>query len=91
MVVSDFRVTDALATLTVADLQQRYGVVTLCVRFPADPPRHPAPAHRFRLGEVVTLQGMYPDYLELRGFTGERIPTVSAAGRTDLGPAGARG
>jgi voltage-gated potassium channel len=86
MVVSEFQVTDKLATLTVSELQHRHRIVTLCVRFRSDPKLHPNPTHQFRLGENVTLQGMYPDYLELRAFTGERTPPVSAAGRTDLAP-----
>jgi len=86
MVVSDFLVSDALAALTVSDLQHRFRVVTLCVRMKGEPDVHPKPAHRFRAGERVTLQGMYPDYRELRKFTGEGTPPVSAAGRTDLAP-----
>lgn len=86
MVVSDFQVGAPLASLTVSDLQHRYRVVTLCVRMKGEPDLHPKPSHRFRVGELVTLQGMYPDYLELRSFTGERMPPISAAGRTDLDP-----
>jgi len=86
MVVSDFQVTEALAALTVAELQHRFRVVTLCVRHGSEPQMHPKPAHRFKRGEVATLQGMYPDYLELRAFTGERKPPVSAVGRSDLAP-----
>lgn len=86
MVVSDFQVTEALAALTVAELQHRFRVVTLCVRHSSEPQMHPKPAHRFKRGEVATLQGMYPDYLELRAFTGERKPPVSAVGRSDLAP-----
>lgn len=84
MVVSEFMVGEKLATLTVADLQERYRMVSLCVQQRAQAEMQPKPDHRFALGQVATLQGLYPDYLALRKFTEESAPPTSAATRKDL-------
>ncbi len=84
MVVSDFLVGAKLGALTVAELLSRFGTVTLCARHLHTPRMHPGPEHRFRAGEIATLQGAYADYLRLREYTGEAEPPLCTAARTDL-------
>ena len=84
MVVSDFLVGAKLAELTVSGLLERFGLVTLCARHLHTPRLHPHADHRFRAGEIATLQGAYRDYLKLREFTGESEPPLCTSTRTDL-------
>jgi voltage-gated potassium channel len=84
MVVSDFTAGRALSELTVSEVRDRFGLLTLALRKGEGPEQlHPKGATAIATGDVLTVQGDYTDYLRLRAFTGEeRAPVSVAHGRT---------
>jgi Trk K+ transport system NAD-binding subunit len=80
MVVSKFNAGSALAQLTVSDVRDRFGGLTLAIRRGnGQEELHPQGHAQVAQGEVLTIQSAYGDYLKLRDFTGERAPPLSGS------------
>ncbi len=79
MVVSQFLANDKLSQLSLGELRSRFGGHTLAMAEPGGSEQlHPPDAHRIEPGQVLTVQCRYDEYLELREFTGEAKPPLSA-------------
>lgn len=74
MVVSPFQAGAALAGLSVAELRDRFGGLTLSLRRAGSEQLHPEGASAVLAGDVLTVLSRYEDYVALRRFTGEEAP-----------------
>jgi len=78
MVVSRFVAQHGLPELTLSELRDRFGGLTLSLsRGDAKAVLHPQGNTRVQKGDVLTVQCTYPDYLKLRKFTAEEAPPMS--------------
>jgi Trk K+ transport system NAD-binding subunit len=78
MVVSLFHVGPVLSQLSVSELRDRFGGLTLSLRRGGGAEQlHPKGETRLIDGDVLTVQCAYKDYLKLRKFTAEEAPPVS--------------
>ena len=78
MVVSHFLANAKLSTLTVSELRDRFGGLTLAIRPAAGAESlHPRGPTTIAPRDVLTMQMQYADYLALRAFTGEATPPLS--------------
>ncbi len=79
MVVSAFHVNDRLNGIEVKDLRDRHGGLTISLKRGSEGERfHPAGDLKLQLGDTVTLQCRYEEYLALRKHTGEETPPMTA-------------
>lgn len=78
MVVSRFRAEKGLPELTLSEVRDRFGGLTLALeRDQAPEVLDPPGSTRVQRGDMLTIQSRYPDYLRLRAFTGEGAPPIS--------------
>lgn len=87
MVVSEFVAGERLASLTVAQIRDRFGGLTLSLRR-ADAERvHPPGDTAVERADRLMVQSEYQDYVRLREFTGElEPPLASNPTRRDTSP-----
>jgi Trk K+ transport system NAD-binding subunit len=79
MVVSQFVAGRALTGLTVSEVRDRFGGLTLSLLAPGGAEHlHPQGPTKIATGDTLTVQSEYVRYLELRQFTGESVPPMSA-------------
>lgn len=77
MVVSRFEANEQLATLTVSQVRDRFGGLTLTRRQGNEPEVLHPPGHTaIAVKDVLTVQLQYSDYLSLRAFTQETSPPL---------------
>jgi Trk K+ transport system NAD-binding subunit len=76
MVVSVFEARTGLPGLTISEVRDRFGALALAVRRGGEEKLHPNGDQRIQHGDLLTLQAEYPDYRNLRGFTGEAQPPI---------------
>jgi Trk K+ transport system NAD-binding subunit len=74
MVVSVFEARAGLPGVTISELRDRFGALTLCMHRAGHEKLHPSGDQLIQAGDVLTLQADYPDYRRLRAFTGEAQP-----------------
>lgn len=80
MVVSSFVAERGLPELSLSELRDRFGGLTLSLQRGASAEQlHPQGNTRVLRGDKLTVQAAYPDYLRLREFTGEGTPPLSVA------------
>jgi len=78
MVVSSFTAAGPLAALSVGDMAERFGALTIAMKRGAEAERlHPKADTKIQPGDVLTVQLEHADYLAMREFTGEQVPPVS--------------
>lgn len=78
MVVSQFIAQTGLPNLTVGDLRDRFGALTLALKRGDRPEElHPQGNTRIQANDVLTVQSRYNEYLELRKFTAEATPPTA--------------
>lgn len=75
MVVSLFEAREGLPGLTLTEVRERYGALTVALRRGEAERLHPG-EDRIQAGDVLTLQATYEDYRRLRAFTQEVQPPV---------------
>lgn len=81
MVVSKFTAGPRLAELDVGALRDRFGGLTLALQQQGGKEAlHPEGKTRVALGDTLTVQCLYAEYLALRAFTGEERPPLSLHG-----------
>ncbi|MEI7892317.1 MAG: NAD-binding protein [Myxococcales bacterium] len=73
LVVASFAVGAKLEAMTLAELRDRFGSLTLSIQRSDAVRLHPPGETEARLGDGLTLQSTYGDYLKLRAFTGETV------------------
>lgn len=76
MVVSVFEARAGLPGLTISELRDRFGTLSLAMRRGEREWLHPNGDQQIQAGDLLTLQAEYPDYRQLRAFTGEAQPPV---------------
>ncbi|HLL03840.1 MAG TPA: NAD-binding protein [Myxococcaceae bacterium] len=76
MVVSVFDARMGLPGMTISELRDRFGSLTLAVRRGDTEKLHPGGDERIQMGDRVTLQAEYTDYRRVRAFTGEAQPPI---------------
>jgi len=71
MVVSVFEARDGLPGMTISEVRDRFGGLTLSMRRGGSPDEwlHPKGETRIQVGDTLTLQAEYNDYRQLRAFT----------------------
>ena len=80
MVVSQFVAQQELSKVSVAELRDRFGGLTLSLRKGAGEDQlHPAGETRIAPADVLMVQCAYPEYLKLRDFTHEATPPLALA------------
>lgn len=85
LVVSAFTANATLAGMTLSDLRDRFGGLTLSLRrAQAAEVLHPKGNTVVEAGDVLTVQLTYASYVALREHTGEADPPVSAPELTPL-------
>lgn len=79
MVVSRFEAKQQLAGLTIGDLRDRFGGLTLglCQKGSVEQ-LHPSGLSKIAQGDLLTVQCRYDEYRALREFTGEQAPPLSS-------------
>jgi len=78
MVVSRFMTQHGLPGLTLSELRDRFGGLTLSLERKGVPEvLHPQGSTRIQPGDVLTVQCTYPAYLKLRKFTAEEVPPTA--------------
>ncbi|MBI3184542.1 MAG: NAD-binding protein [Myxococcales bacterium] len=81
MVVSQFTAIRGLPGMTIGELRDRFGGLTLAIRRAGKPEElHPRNEVTIAQGEVLTVQSTYEDYRRLRELTDEKAPPLSAHG-----------
>ncbi len=79
MVVSKFEAKEKLSALTVSELRDKFGGLTLGLkRSGAEEQLHPPGPTKITPGDSLTVQCRYDEYRSLREFTGELAPPLSA-------------
>lgn len=79
MVVSQFVAGRGLTGLTVSELRDRFGGLTLALHgHDGVEHLHPQGPTKIAAGDTLTVQSRYDSYLALRQFTGEALPPMSA-------------
>jgi voltage-gated potassium channel len=79
MVVSRFHAAEALSRISVNEVRDQFGGLTLAmVRGGAPEILHPPGSTRIQPQDVLTVQAEYADYLKLRVFTNESQPPMYA-------------
>jgi voltage-gated potassium channel len=75
MVVSNFEGKGPMVGITVTEVRDRFGGLTLSIKHPDGVSEvHPRGATVVAAGDLLTVQSLYEDYRKLRGFTGEAAP-----------------
>lgn len=78
MVVSRFHAEKGLPGLTLSELRDRFGGLTLSMsRAGGAEVLHPQGNTHVQRGDVLTVQCEYKDYLKLRQFTAEEVPPMA--------------
>ncbi len=77
LVVSRFVVGDALLTLDLSALRDRFGGLTLSMKRDGSDTLHPRGNTRLQAGDELTVQCTWQEYLTLRTFTGEARPPLA--------------
>jgi Trk K+ transport system NAD-binding subunit len=81
MVVSLFKANDKLAGLKILELRDRFGGLALSLKKQGgEEALHPHGLIELTVGDAVTIQCRYDEYLKLRAFTGEERPPLSIHG-----------
>lgn len=81
MVVSRFHAGPKLAALKVSEVRDQHGGLTLSLKKQSgEEALHPQGATQIAVGDTLTLQCRYTEYLALRAFTGEEHPPLSLHG-----------
>lgn len=81
MVVSDFLAGAPLSALSISEVRDRHGGLTLALKSKAGgETMHPKGEIRIAPGDTLTLQCSYDEYLALRAYTGEEAPPLSLHG-----------
>lgn len=81
MVVSRFHVGPKLAALKISEIRDTHGGLTLALKkHDGAEALHPQGSTQPGVGDVLTLQCRYDEYLALRAFTGEEHPPLSLHG-----------
>jgi voltage-gated potassium channel len=81
MVVSKFEAKEKLTGMTVSDLRDRFGGLTLGLKKKGGEEQlHPRGQTPIAAGDVLTVQCLYGEYRTLREFTGELSPPLSSVG-----------
>ena len=70
-VVSEFLAATPLAALTVAELRDRFGALTLSLERSGTTRPHPPGETRVSVGDRLLVQALWPDYRRLRDHLGE--------------------
>jgi voltage-gated potassium channel len=78
MVVSSFVAAKGLPELTVSEVRDRFGSLTLSLHQGAAEQLHPRGQTKIAQGDVLVLQSSYESYVALREFTGESAPPLTA-------------
>lgn len=79
MVVSRFEAGAKLTGMSVGDLRDRFGGLTLGLKKHGGQEQlHPRGQTQIASGDVLTVQCLYDEYRTLREFTGEQSPPLSA-------------
>ncbi|XXF76737.1 NAD-binding protein [Myxococcaceae bacterium GXIMD 01537] len=76
MVVSVFEAREGLPGLTLSELRDRFGALTLSLARGASERLHPPGEEVIRPGDALTLQATYEEYRRLRAFACEAQPPV---------------
>jgi Trk K+ transport system NAD-binding subunit len=76
-VVSEFRAAEGLSRLTVAELRDRFGALTLSIDRSGATHPHPPGDTRVEPGDRLLVQALWPDYQRLRAYEG--APAAPAA------------
>jgi Trk K+ transport system NAD-binding subunit len=76
MVVSVFEARTGLPGITISEVRDRFGALTLALRRGEQEKLHPQGDQLIQAGDILTLQAEYPDYRRLRAFTGEAQPPI---------------
>ncbi|MFZ5471687.1 MAG: potassium channel family protein [Myxococcota bacterium] len=77
MVVSPFEGKGGLVGMTLTQVRDQFGGVTLSIRRRGGVDEvHPQGATKVAEGDLLTVQSLYDDYLKLRQFTGEAVPPL---------------
>jgi voltage-gated potassium channel len=86
MVVSVFEAREGLPGMTVSEVRDRFGGLTLSMRRKGDGHEwlHPTGETRIELGDALTLQAEYKEYRQLRAFTKEPDAPVWAQHHTGM-------
>ncbi len=80
MVVSKFAVNEKLVNLTIADLRDKFGGLTLGLKQAGvDEKLHPGGLTKISQGDLLTVQCRYEEYRALRTYTGEQSPPLSSS------------
>ena len=80
MVVSQFVAARGLTGLTVSEVRDRFGGLTLALHgLDGVEHLHPQGPTKIVAGDTLTVQSQYESYLALRQFTGEAVPPMSAS------------
>jgi Trk K+ transport system NAD-binding subunit len=83
MVVSRFEANEKLVGMTIGDVRDRHGGLTLGLRQRgAEEQLHPPGSVKIAAGDLLTVQCRYEEYRALREFTGERVPPLSSIATT---------
>jgi Trk K+ transport system NAD-binding subunit len=81
MVVSKFAANEKLKDMTIADLRDKHGGLTLGLKqHGGEEQLHPGGLLKISQGDLLTVQCRYEDYQALRAFTGEQTPPLSGMG-----------
>jgi voltage-gated potassium channel len=79
LVVSRFKADHGLPELTVTEVRDRFGGLTLALERPGQPEvLHPQGEVRIQRGDELTVQLSLEDYRRLRDFTGESQPPMAS-------------
>lgn len=79
MVVSKFQANEKLAGVSIGDLRDRFGGLTLGLkRIGGEERLHPPGETKISSGDLLTVQCLYAEYQALREFTGELSPPLSS-------------
>jgi Trk K+ transport system NAD-binding subunit len=78
MVVSKFKANEKLRDMTIADLRDKHGGLTLSLQQPGKEEQlHPGGLQKIVLNDLLTVQCRYEEYRKLREFTGEQTPPLA--------------
>lgn len=77
MVVSKFIVSVALVSMSLSEIRDRFGGLTLSMKKAGKETLHPEGKTVLQSGDELVVQCGYNDYLKLRAFTGETKPPLS--------------
>jgi voltage-gated potassium channel len=81
MVVSEFTANEKLAEMKILEVRDRFGGLTLSLRSKdGEEALHPKGQLPIAVGDALTIQCRYDEYLALRSYTGEVRPPLSVHG-----------